>query len=293
VPFIRQTRDKRGYEQTLVMHIYRPGQPGPQRTKILYLFRTPAGVRVGRSALDAEVMEALEHTHPDLSFDWQVLRKDLVAHRQEAEHRRDRQERPDRGGGRAGRGSAARPPSRPAPAAPEPKATVVEPPDGSLPGRVLGAAQAARLRQGYQELMQRIPRRARTPEERDRLTERARRLNPDEWSDEDAIRAGAATFDAEWDAVANELPSRRRGRRGGRRREPGDAQPTEGESQAGPGELSGSDVGPSGIMAEGEGFNEEPADSHVDEPPRGADDRDDRRGVGPADTTEPGVPGHD
>ena len=72
VPFIRRTRDKRGYENTYVMHAYRPAQ-GPHRTRILYVFRSPAGSRIGRDPLDGEVQEALEHTHPDLTFDWQAL----------------------------------------------------------------------------------------------------------------------------------------------------------------------------------------------------------------------------
>jgi len=62
VPFIRHARDKRGYEQTFVMHAYRPGQ-GSSRARVLYLFRSPANMKVGRRALDAEVTEALEHTH--------------------------------------------------------------------------------------------------------------------------------------------------------------------------------------------------------------------------------------
>jgi len=292
VPFIRQTRDKRGYEQTLVLHAYRPGQAGPQRTKILYLFRSPAGVRIGRSPLDSEVMEALEHTHPDLSFDWQALRKDMAALRPDVDQRRETYGRQDRAARAARRGSA-RPSARPSPAPAESKPAAVELQDESLPGRVLGAAQAARLRQRYQEVMQRIPRRARTPEERDRLTERARRLNPDEWPDEDAARAGAAAFDAECEAITGELPSRRRGRRGGRRRDARDDARPEGSQEGRSSELAGEPAGPSGIMAEGEEFNEEPAETRLDEPPRGADDRGNGRGLGPADTPDPGVPGHD
>jgi len=200
VPFIRHTRDKRGYESTYVMHAYRPTSNEPNRTRVLYLFRTPSHVRIGRQALEAEVMEALEHTHPDLSFDWTSLVREPVVVRSEPE-------RPNR---------PQRPPPRPVPAAPPP--VVVELEDESLLGKVLGAAAAARLRQRYNDLSQRILRRARTPEERDRLTERLKRLNPDDWSDEGSVRSSAQSVEAEWDAIAVELPSRRRGRRGGRRR---------------------------------------------------------------------------
>ncbi len=84
--------------------------------------------------------------------------------------------------------------------------------------RYLGAAEAARLRTRYNELVQRVGRRARSPEERDRLLDRAKRLNPDGWPDESTIRAQVASMDAACDAIVAELPSRRRGRRGGRRR---------------------------------------------------------------------------
>ena len=146
-------------------------------------------------------MEALEHTHPDLSFDWTSLVREPVVVRSEPE-------RPNR------------PPQRPAPrpVPPAPPPVVVELEDESLLGKVLGAVAAARLRQRYNDLSQRILRRARTPEERDRLTERLKRLNPDDWSDEGSVRSSAQSVEAEWDAIAVELPSRRRGRRGGRRR---------------------------------------------------------------------------
>jgi hypothetical protein len=210
VPFIRYARDKRGYESTYVMHAYRPGQ-GPQRARVLYLFRTPAHVKIGRKALEPEVMEALEHTHPDLSFDWTNLPSERPI---EPSDPRDR-ERDHRRSRPHGRGVEA-PASRPAPAPPP----VIE--DESPLGRVVGAERAARLRARYTELIVRIGRRSRTPEDRDRLAERLQRLNPEDWADEAAVRAVAFTVEAEWDAIAAELPSRRRGRRGGRHRRDGD-----------------------------------------------------------------------
>lgn len=213
MPFIRQTRDKRGFEQTLVMHTYHPGANGPHRPRVLYLFRSPANLRVGRQALDAEVMEALEHTHPDLSFDWGSISRETPR----IEPPNDRQAR-----------RTQRPPERPA-SRPAPEPPALQPPlpdDPSILGRVLGAAEAARLRGRYAELVQRIGRRARSPEERDRLFERIRRLNPDDWPDEMVIRAETSGVDAAWNALAAELPSRRRGRRGGRRRPEGAAAPS-------------------------------------------------------------------
>jgi hypothetical protein len=227
VPFVRYARDKRGYESTYVMHAYRPGQ-GPQRARVLYLFRTPAHVKIGRRALEPEVMEALEHTHPDLSFDWTNLpteRPAEAAEPRERDHRREWAAH-NRQSGRHGRPApaAARTPS--GPPSPPP---VIE--DESLLGRVIGAQRAAQLRGRYAELTLRIGRRARTPEDRDRLLERMQRLNPDEWMDEAAVRTAALTVEAEWDAVTAELPGRRRGRRGGRnRRDSVDGEPLAGSS---------------------------------------------------------------
>jgi hypothetical protein len=194
------------------MHAYRAGG-GLGRARVLYLFRSPANIRVGRKPLDAEVVEALEHTHPDLSFDWMGMLQDPAGSGRAFEA-------PDRGRAeRAARRSA----RAPAAARAVPEAPVIALEDESLLGGTLGAREAARLRARYSELLQRIVRRAPTPEERDRLSDRLARLNPDEWADEAAIRAGAASVEADWDAIALELPRRRRGRRGGRRqdREPG------------------------------------------------------------------------
>ena len=201
MPFIRYTRDKRGNENTFVMHAYRPGH-GAARTRVLYVFHSPSNIKVGRRALEPEVMEALEHTHPDLTFDWMTLLRDPAA-------RTEPHETPARFGNGPG-------PSRPRPAPEATPAPPIEIDDQSVLGRAIGGREAARLRGRYNELLQRILRRARTPEERDRLTERANRLNPDDWADAPAVQAAVTSIEAEWDAVASELPARRRGRRGGR-----------------------------------------------------------------------------
>jgi hypothetical protein len=213
VPFIRRTRDKRGYESTYVMHAYRPSQ-GPHRTRILYIFRSPAGSRIGRQALDGEVQEALEHTHPDLAFDWQSLLRESAEPPVRAKTGRGESERE-----RPPRSAQPRPPSAsaprqpaPQPAAPPPAEPIQE--DLTLLGEILGAETAARLRARYGEVLQRIARRSRSAEERDRLLERARRLNPDDWPDEAGIRTASVTVEAEWLAIVGELPARRRGRRG-------------------------------------------------------------------------------
>jgi len=251
VPFIRQTRDKRGFEQTYVMHVARPAN-GPPRTRVLYVFRTPGNLGVGRTPLDSEVMEALEHTHPDLSFDWNNMTRESVVSRAEPSQPRQ-----------------ARPPQRPRPPSGPPRsgAPVLEPAeDGSLLSSTLGGHDAARLRRRYHDLLHRIGRRARTPEDRVRLLDRAKAIDPDGWADEPAIRAAASSMEAECDRILAELPSRRRGRRGGRRRPDGSQM---GEDR-------------SGIMAQSDDQDEPINDSGVE--PSTADGRaGDDAGRGAAD----------
>jgi hypothetical protein len=66
--FLRFSRDKRGYE-----HIYlvQPsGRRGKTRARVLYWFRTPPNVRIGREPFDEAVRRALEAQYPDIDFDW-------------------------------------------------------------------------------------------------------------------------------------------------------------------------------------------------------------------------------
>jgi len=174
-PFIRFSRDKRGYDTTVVAHAYR-STSGAQRGRVLYLFRTPSNLKVGRRPLDEEVTEALQHTHPDLTFDWQALQREIgneqrpdyrdrehsrrpPPRRPDRQERHERSDRPDR--------QDSRPAPRPAPPPPPPPAQVAPPPvvleDHSPLGRAVGAQTAARLRGRFGDLMQRIARRARSP----------------------------------------------------------------------------------------------------------------------------------
>ena len=68
MPHLRFTQDKRGYENTYVVHQAR--RRGKGRQRILYWFRTPPNVRVGRAALDEEAIRTIEECNPDIAFDW-------------------------------------------------------------------------------------------------------------------------------------------------------------------------------------------------------------------------------
>jgi hypothetical protein len=72
VPFLRFSRDKRGYENTYLVQIQdRRGKSFRQR--ILYWYRTPPGVRVGRPPFDEEARRRLEAQNPDVIFDWPAI----------------------------------------------------------------------------------------------------------------------------------------------------------------------------------------------------------------------------
>jgi hypothetical protein len=74
---LRFTRDKRGYENTFVVHTHGAGgrRRGKPRSRILYWFRTPPGVRIGRSALDEDAIRLIEEHNPDVDFDWTRILK--------------------------------------------------------------------------------------------------------------------------------------------------------------------------------------------------------------------------
>jgi hypothetical protein len=74
---MRFSRDKRGYENTFVVHAER--KRGKGRSRLLYWFRTPPGVKVGRAALDEDAIRLLEQLNPDVEFDWtRILKGDAA-----------------------------------------------------------------------------------------------------------------------------------------------------------------------------------------------------------------------
>lgn len=72
MPILRYSRDKRGYEH---VYLVQPttGRKGKVRSRILYWYRTPPNVKVGRDPFDDEVRRAIEKQYPDLQFDWPKL----------------------------------------------------------------------------------------------------------------------------------------------------------------------------------------------------------------------------
>jgi hypothetical protein len=69
--FLRFTRDKRGYEHFQLVES--TTKRGRTRTRVLYWFRTPPGVKVGREPFDDETQRALEAKYPSVAFDWKRI----------------------------------------------------------------------------------------------------------------------------------------------------------------------------------------------------------------------------
>ena len=88
MPFVRVSRDKRGYETIYLVHTsQRRGRSSA--TRVLYVFRTPPGVKVGRDPFDAEVRRTLEAQNPGVEFDWPHL-SNIPAPPPDVEHWRER-----------------------------------------------------------------------------------------------------------------------------------------------------------------------------------------------------------
>lgn len=249
---MRFTRDKRGYETTLLVHTVR--RNGRSRQRILYWFRTPPGVKVGRPALDEEAIRWIEEHNPDIEFDWPKILEAQPPAAPPAEDARSRRGRRDRP--RPTRGT--RPPPPPAPEPDLAEAEVVEPepeelePESELEPELeplaqafeqlthpeaeekieppampveqqVGGEQLTRLRARYAELLARITERGGDPERIEALRAQADALNPDAWVTDEEVREGIEAFEPRIRDLraALGLRRRRRSRRGGRRRRGG------------------------------------------------------------------------
>jgi hypothetical protein len=70
--FFRFNRDSRGYEH---FYLVEPitNRRGKSRPRVLYWYRTPPNVKVGRAPFDEEVQRALEAQNPTVVFDWRKI----------------------------------------------------------------------------------------------------------------------------------------------------------------------------------------------------------------------------
>jgi hypothetical protein len=72
VAFLRFSRDKRGVENFYLVQST-TNRRGKVRPRVLYWFRSPPDVKVGREPFDPEVRRALELQNPDVPFDWRAI----------------------------------------------------------------------------------------------------------------------------------------------------------------------------------------------------------------------------
>ena len=77
MPYVRVSLDKRGYEHFFLVQPA-AGTHQSSRPRLLYWFRTPPGIKVGREPFDTAAARALETQYPGIAFDWERLRRTPV-----------------------------------------------------------------------------------------------------------------------------------------------------------------------------------------------------------------------
>ena len=218
MPRLRFTRDERGYEHTFLVHTSR--RRGRERTRVLYWFRSPPSVRVGRAAFDPAAIRGIEEANPDIVFDWPAILEARPPELDPAEGWRARRQRGREQRHAQGQSSpAASIPSQPpvsATTSPEAEPDGTEERVGaelSAVQRALGSEGLTRVRARYAEVLARIGGQVTDAAVASELSELAERLNPDAWVTRDDVRVGLEQFERVLETVRQRLgpPRRRRG----------------------------------------------------------------------------------
>jgi hypothetical protein len=89
VPFLKFSRDRRGYEHFAIVEPGVPRRGKPARQRLLFWFRTPPQVKVGRLPFTDDVRRAIEAQNPGIRFDWPRLLATPIPP-PDAEHWRER-----------------------------------------------------------------------------------------------------------------------------------------------------------------------------------------------------------
>ncbi len=210
MPYLRVVRDKRGYETTYLLHAPRDGSH--QASRVLYVFRSPGGVRVGRHVFDPEARLEIEHAHPGIAFDWDAMVSGQHVIDATPVERRPRR-RP------AGAEAAPFPPPparRPEPQPQAPRLVVPAVIEGDSPER-----QMRFLADWHGILCEQLPQRIAEPERREALMSLVQRLNPAGWLDPDEIAAGLSAASEALESLSRVLSKRRRKTRRNGRGTPG------------------------------------------------------------------------
>ena len=232
MPFLRVIRDKRGYETTYLMHWYREGTR--QRSRILYVFRSPGGVRVGRESLEPEILRDIEANYPDIAFDWKAVldNKQIVETAPELRRPRKRRRSEEEVAAESGalRPQSAEGAPKPHPStsarsalsgvegqsgesAPKPQSGEGGPARPPIPSAIEGATpdeQTAFLSRWYPIVRDRIPQRTADPARLEALLALAERMNPAAWTDADQIAAGLQQAGEALERLSHVFARRRR-----------------------------------------------------------------------------------
>lgn len=73
MPYLKFSRDKRGYEHFSIVEPVVARRGRPSRPRVLFWFRTPPQVKVGRLPFTEDVRRAIEAQNPGVRFDWPRL----------------------------------------------------------------------------------------------------------------------------------------------------------------------------------------------------------------------------
>lgn len=229
MPFLRLTRDRRGFENTYLMHADRPGD----RARILYWYRTAPGIMLGRPALDEDAIRAIEDQHPDIEFDWPAILAlgEVMTPEDEAPAPRSSAQ----GGSSGKKNRRPRRDERPSASAPreseevprderQDESDVTVAPVGveraqraepvapvqsrnrlveDLAGREIGA----RLRGRHAEIVARINSLEIDGAAKDALSQRAAAIDPELWTTPESVLEGVRNADALFDKLKGDLGS--------------------------------------------------------------------------------------
>ena len=191
---------------------------GRARSRILYWFRTPPGVKVGRAALDEDAIRMIEEHNPDIDFDWTQILKGGGEPPPERERRAEPRPEP-----RPARPERATPPqavevevgeAEPVGEMPEPEVAALPSDEPQTAAHMrLGSEGLSRLRGRYAEMMARISERVPDAERQAELKTIAERLNPDAWVTEEDVTAGLDGYETAFESLRGVVGQRRRRRR--------------------------------------------------------------------------------
>jgi hypothetical protein len=238
VPYLRFTRDRRGYENTFLLHASYPGEC----PRVLYWYRTAPEVRIGRPALDPDAIREIEAAHPEILFDWPEILEVGATAQPEVEPPRPPRKRK----GRPREDAPARRPPHPPEGHAEPATGVglegdleettdpptLEPsshaeavvasevaavfvhtdqvpprPTAGLLEELVGRGIATRLRGRYAELAARVADHPADDVTKERWRLRLDALNPDAWVTAEDILHGMSRADALYDQLRREVVS--------------------------------------------------------------------------------------